>query len=207
MDQSPDFAVPLVRPTVCLHTFPLPFHHWAEKYRVGQSLVTTGVEQVPTRCWPASLKCRSRMHYYLADKEARAHDSQARALLLDAQGFVAEASTASLLIYRAGEGLIWPPLAKILLGISLSTVAGLARGLGIPCSTRDLTPEDVASADEVLLASTSMCVLPVTRFNGRPIADGQPGKVFSSLLAAWSGLVGIDIAAQAQRFADRQPSA
>ena len=188
-------------PTVCLHTYRLPFHLWAEKYREGQRLVTTGVEQVSERCWPPALKCRSRMHYYLADRQAAAIDPQARALLLDAQGFVTEASTANVLIYRAGEGLISPPLPKILRGISLSVVAELAGRLGIPFGERDLTIDDVASADEVLLTSTSVCILPVTQLNGRPIGSGRPGKAFSDLMAAWSEMVGLDIVAQAERQA------
>jgi branched-chain amino acid aminotransferase len=201
----PTFAPPgPPQPTVCLHTYPLPFHLWAEKYRGGQSLATTAVRQVPPECWPVSLKCRSRMHYYLADRQARAADPQARALLLDAQGFVTEASTANLLIYRAGEGLISPPAAKILRGISLSVALELARRLGIAFTERDLTADDVASADEVLLTSTSICVLPATRFNGRPIASARPGTVFSRLMAAWGEMVGIDIVAQAERFAHRQ---
>ena len=115
-------------PTVCLHTYPLPFHLWAEKYREGQALVTTDVEQVSPHCWPAGLKCRSRMHYYLADKRAAAMDPQARALLLDAQGFVTEASTANLLIYHAGRGLASPPSDKILRGISLGVVSEPGQG-------------------------------------------------------------------------------
>ena len=187
------------RPSVYLHTFPLPFDYWAEKYRTGQALAMTGVRQVPPECWPPELKCRSRMHYFLADRQARAIDPEARALLLDAQGFVTEASTANLLVYRAGEGLVSPPASKILHGISLSVATELARGLGIDRRQRDLVPEDVAKADEVLLTSTSICVLPVTRFNKLPIGDGRPGRVFSRLLAAWSQSVGFDIAAQAMQ--------
>jgi branched-subunit amino acid aminotransferase/4-amino-4-deoxychorismate lyase len=186
-------------PGVYLHTFPLPFDHWAEKYRIGQALATTGVRQIPPECWPPELKCRSRMHYFLADRAARAIDPEARALLIDAGGFVTEASTANLLVYRAGEGLVSPPLGKILHGISLAVATALARGLGISFHERDLTPEDVASAEEVLLTGTSICVLPVTRFNGRPIGAGRPGQVFQGLLAAWSEAVGLDIAAQAMR--------
>ncbi len=190
------------RPTVCLHTHPLAFHLWAGKYQSGQALATTGIRQVPEQCWPAELKCRSRMHYYLADREAAAVDPEARALLLDAQGFVTEASTANLLIYRAGEGIVSPPWNKILHGISMSVVVELARRLDIPCRHCDLTPDDVAAADEAMLTSTSTCILPVTRLNGRPIGSGRPGEVFSSLLAAWSGMVGLDIAAQAGKSGD-----
>ncbi len=191
------------RPTVCLHTHPLAFRLWAEEYRSGQTLVATEVRQVSSSSWPAELKCRSRMHYYLADREAAAADPHARALLLDAEGFVTEASTANLLILRAGEGLISPPSEKILPGISMSMVVELARGLGIPCLQRDLTVEDVVSADEAMLTSTSTCILPVVRLDGRPIGAGRPGKVFGELLAAWSRMVGVDIAAQAERFGER----
>jgi len=197
----PTFAQGPTHPTVCLHTYPLPFHHWAAKYRTGQSLVTTNVEQVSERCWPRELKCRSRMHYYLADLQAAVIEPGSRALLLDGKGFVTEASTASLLIYRAGEGLLMPPSAKILHGISLATVVELAQEAGIVVGEREMTVGDVAEADEVFLTSTSMCLLPVTRLDGRPIGSGLPGDIFRRLLAAWSARVGVDIVAQAERFA------
>jgi branched-chain amino acid aminotransferase len=190
-------------PTIGLHTDPLAFRLWADKYRTGQALVTTGVEQVPASSWPRSLKGRSRMHYYLADRQAAVIEPGARALLLDAEGFVVEASTANVMIFRADRGLLSPPRQKVLPGISLAQVNELAEKLNIPCRERELTPDDVAGADEVLLTSTPFCLLPVTRFNGRPIGDGAPGQIFQRLLTAWNELVGIDVAAQAERFARR----
>jgi branched-subunit amino acid aminotransferase/4-amino-4-deoxychorismate lyase len=191
-------------PTIGMHTYLLPFHLWAKRYREGQSLVTTDIEQVPSRCWPAELKCRSRMHYYLADRRAAAIDPHARALLLDSQGLVTETSTANLLTYTAADGLASPPSTKILHGISLSAVRTLAERLEIAWSERELTVDDVASADEVLLTSTPLCLLPVTRLNGRSIGDGQPGPVFRRLLDAWSNWVGTDIVGQAEQFSYRR---
>jgi branched-subunit amino acid aminotransferase/4-amino-4-deoxychorismate lyase len=200
----PSYAPPgPARPTVGLHTHPLPFLLWADTYRGGQALVTTDVRQVPACCWPPGLKCRSRMHYYLADQQAAAVEPGARALLLDQEGFVTETSTANVIAFRSEEGLISPPAEKALHGISQGVVFELAAELGIPASRRDLTPADLAAADEVLLSSTPPCLLPVTRLGGRPIADGKPGAVFRRLLAAWSDLVGLDIVAQAERFAAR----
>ena len=187
------------RPTVGMHTYRLPFALWAEKYRTGQPLVTASVRQVPADCWPADLKCRSRMHYYLADREATAREPGARALLLDLDGRVSEASTANVLVFRRDEGLLSPPLHRILHGISLDVAFRLASQLGIRTGFRDLTPAEVAGADEVLLSSTSPCLLPVTRLDGRPIGTGKPGEVFQSLIAAWSKLVGVDIMDQAVR--------
>jgi branched-subunit amino acid aminotransferase/4-amino-4-deoxychorismate lyase len=191
-------------PTVCLHTHPLPFGFWASKYRTGQALVLTSVMQVPGRCWPAELKCRSRMHYYLADREAARREPSARAVLLDERGHVTEASTANLFIYSEALGLITPPAGSVLPGISASVVLRLAADAGIPAATSFLVPDDLAVADEVLLTSTPWCLLPVTRFEGRPVGRGEPGPVFRRLLTAWSEMVGIDIAAQADRFAARQ---
>lgn len=190
-------------PTVGLHTYPLPFRLWARTYREGQSLRVTPVCQVGPECWPPELKCRSRMHYYLADRAAAAAEPGARALLLDREGFVTEASTANLLVYRRSEGLVSPPFERILHGISMDVVLELGRALGIPSARRGLREEDVAAADEVLLTSTPLCLAPVTRLNGLPVGAGRPGEVFRRLLAAWSVQVGVDIAAQAERFGGR----
>lgn len=191
-------------PTVGLHTFPLAFSLWAEKYRSGRSLVVTRVRQVPAECWPPELKCRSRMHYFLADREAGTIEPGAGALLTDLDGFVTETPTANILIHRQGKGLLTPPHTKTLGGISLRVATELARNLGIGLSERDLRPDDVLAADEVLLTSTPLCVLPVVRLNGKPIGSGQPGPLFQRLVQAWCELVGLDIIGQAAKFARRQ---
>lgn len=190
-------------PTVCMHTFPLRFAVWAAKYRQGESLATTDVEQVSARSWPPELKCRSRMHYYLADRAARFRFPGSRALMTDEDGFVTEATTANIALYSKKAGLGLPPEEKVLPGISLSVLAELADDANISVSQRDLTPLDVAMADEVFLTSTSPCMLPVTRFNGQAIGSGVPGPAFGRFLAAWNELVGLDIVAQAERFASR----
>jgi branched-chain amino acid aminotransferase len=190
-------------PTVCVHTQPLSFGQWSDNYRSGDSLVVTDVLQVPAECWPRALKCRSRMHYYLADKKAREIAPGSRALLLDEDGFVTEASTANVVIYRAGEGLISPPRESVLPGVSIAVLEELAGKLGMAFVHRRLTVADVAAAEEVLLCSTSPCVWSVTQLNGQPIGDGKPGAMSPRLRTAWSELVGIDIEAQAVRFARR----
>jgi len=190
-------------PTVCLHTYPLPFDLWHEKYDDGQALVVPAVRQVPDACWPSALKCRSRMHYYLADRQAAQAEPGARALLVDLQGHVTEASTANIVTYQQTTGLISPLHEKVLPGISLAQVAQSAASLAVPMTERDLTPQSVAASDEVLLTSTPLCLLPVTRLNGQPIGDSKPGPMFRRLLDDWNERVQLDIAAQAHRFAQR----
>lgn len=196
-------AAPHAGPTVCVHTQPLAFGQWADKYRTGDSLAVTDVVQVPMGCWPRELKCRSRMHYYLADQQARHIATGARALLLDEDGLVTEASTANIVIYTATGGLISPPKEQILPGVSVATLQELSSQLGIPFIHRAITVADVAAANEVLLCSTSPCVWSVTHLNGKAIADGKPGPICQRLRTAWGELVGFDIEAQAIRFAKR----
>jgi branched-subunit amino acid aminotransferase/4-amino-4-deoxychorismate lyase len=190
-------------PTVGMHTQPLPFGQWASKYDSGEALVTTSVTQVPATCWPLELKCRSRMHYYLADRQAHQIEPGARALLLDEAGEVTESSTASVLIVHPDSGLLSPPKDKILPGVSVAVIEELARLLSIPFAQRSLHVADFASAGEAILCSTSPCVWSVTRFNGGPIGTGKPGPIAMQLRQAWSDLVGVDIVAQARRFAKR----
>jgi branched-chain amino acid aminotransferase len=201
------FATPGVagagKPTVCVHGYPLPFRQWATQFDSGVKVVVSDHRQVPVNCWPAELKCRSRMHYYLADRDAANRSPGARAIVLDQNGFIAESTTANVLVYHAGEGLISPPLEHILAGVSLGVMKELAAVLNMPFNMRPLSVEDFRTSDEALLTSTSICLLPVVECDGQPIRTGKPGPIYQRLLAAWGNLVGLDVAAQAKRFANR----
>jgi branched-subunit amino acid aminotransferase/4-amino-4-deoxychorismate lyase len=69
---------------------------------------------------------------------------------------------------------------------------------------RPITFEDLRTADEAMLTSTSVCLLPVIECDGRPIGAGKPGPQYRQLLKAWSESVGVDIADQAREFAGRE---
>jgi branched-chain amino acid aminotransferase len=191
------------RPAVCVYGFPLDFYRFAKSYESGVPLCITDIRQTPANCWPPELKCRSRMHYYLADQEAARRYPGSRAVLLDQQGFIGEASTANVVCWFKDRGLVMPKQEGVLPGISQAFLFGLADELGIQRREADITPAEFAAADEVFLTSTSVCLLPVVRVDDAPIGDGHPGPMFGKLLAAWSERVGVDVAAQAKRFATR----
>jgi branched-subunit amino acid aminotransferase/4-amino-4-deoxychorismate lyase len=192
------------RPTICVHGHPLPFHLWAAQFDAGVHVVVSDIRQIPPNCWPSELKCRSRMHYFLADREAAARRPGARAILLDQDGFVAEASTANVLVYRDGEGLVSPPNDHILAGVSLGVVHELAGQIGVPLVTRPLSVAELRAAGEAMLTSTSVCVLPIVECDGRAIGGGTPGPIYRRMLTAWSDLVGLDVAEQARRLSNRK---
>ena len=187
-------------PRVVVHAFPLAFAMWAAAYGSGVSIRCVSVEQIPDACWPLALKCRSRMHYHLADREADTAERGSRAVLCHADGRVSETSTANIAIVRHAA-ILSPPPADALRGVSLHSLRQLAEGAGIAWQETSLREDDLATADEILLTSTPNCLLPATRFNGRPVGVGRPGPVFQTLLARWSESVGLDIAAQARAAA------
>ncbi len=191
------------RPTVGMTTRPLPFSTWASKYREGQHLAISDYRQVPETCWPSELKCRSRMHYYLADRDAQQKFPGSRALLLDQDGLVAEASTASVLMFNRSEGIVAPPIEKVLPSISVATLRTFTDEMNIPFSHREITPNELKKADEVLLTSTSPCVLPGVSIDGATIGSGKPGQMFADMISQWSLTVGVDVIAQANRFQQR----
>jgi len=183
-------------PLVAIHTFPLAFALWAEAYRVGVSLRCVAVQQVPEACWPVQAKVRSRLHYFLADREADAVERGSRAVLCHGDGRVSETSTANIAIVQDGV-ISTPPPSDALRGVSLLYLRQLAESLGILWQERSLQKKDVTKADEILLTSTPNCLLAATRYDGQSIGTGHPGPVQKQLLAAWSQSVGVDIVAQA----------
>lgn len=183
-------------PTLGMHTFPLPFARYRRLFQEGARLVTPRTRHVPPSSVDPRIKQRSRLHWWLAEREAQDIEPGASALLLNESGHVTETAAANFLIVRGGT-VLTPPRSSVLNGVSLQVVEELCAGLGIPFAEHPLTPEDCRAADEALLSCTSFCLAGVSRINGTPLA--HPGPVFERLLAAWSQLVGREIRGQILR--------
>jgi branched-subunit amino acid aminotransferase/4-amino-4-deoxychorismate lyase len=187
-------------PTVCVHTFPLPFELWADKCDDGQHLVTPSIRHIPPESLDPKIKSRSRLNWYLADQQARLVDSSAGALVLDRDGNITETSTANF--FLVSNGTILTPSPRIALGgVSQKVVLELAAKLGIPSVAADLQIYDALNAHEAFTSSTPYCMLPVTRINGCQIGTGRRGPIFDRLVAAWNDLAGLDIIGQIRKGA------
>lgn len=179
-------------PTFCAHTFPLPIDCWREKYRTGQSLVVPSIHQIPPEILNPQVKYRSRLHWYLADREAQQSDPTAVALLQNQRGHLTETNSGNFFIVTDGR-ILTPADGDTLPGISQAYVQELANALSIPYEAVDITLAMALEADEAFTTSTSYCVWPVTRLNQQSIGTGVPGPVTQALLQAWSTAVGFDI--------------
>ena len=126
--------------------------------------------------------------------------SGAQALLTDERGFITEGTGNNFFMVRDGE-IYTPRPHDILRGVSRQACIELAGNRGLTVHEVDLEPYDVRAADEAWFTSTTICMVPITQFEFRPVGNGKPGPVYSQLLAAWSDEVGVDIAAQAREYA------
>jgi branched-chain amino acid aminotransferase len=107
------------------------------------------------------------------------------ALLLNQEGYVAEATGDNVFIVKDGV-LITPTIyAGILKGITRDTVLELAQRDGVPTREELFNLVDVYSADECFLTGTGAELIPVIAVDSRTIGDGKPGPVFKKLLAAF----------------------
>lgn len=179
-------------PSVCVHSFTLRRDRWKEQYTHGLSLVIPSVRAIPPATIDPRIKYRSRLHWFLADREARLTDPQAMALLLDGEGHLTETSSGNIILFD-GRTLRMPREECVLGGISQQVVLELAAAIDIAHRVEDLTVADLLAAEEAFVSSSSYCLLAVTRVNGKAIGSGKPGPLYQRLIESWSRLVEIDI--------------
>jgi len=183
-------------PNVIVECVPLPLRERARHFRDGIEVITPSLRRTP----PDSLSPRAKMHQYLnlvlADREVKAQNPEAWAVLLDVNGNLAEGQGSNIFLVRDGI-LLTPRERYVLPGISRQAVIDLAGQLEIPFEEKDLDLYDAYTVDECFLTSTSLCICGVRSLNGRALAAGKvPGPVTQRLTDAYKHLVGCDFVAQ-----------
>ena len=102
------------------------------------------------------------------------------ALLLDAEGYVAEGSGENIFIVRNGE-LLTPDLTSALEGITRDTIITLAGECGLKVREKRITRDETYIADEAFFTGTAAEVTPIREIDGRRIGTGTRGPVTEKL--------------------------
>lgn len=131
--------------------------------------------------------CGDYVNSILAKREALL-DGYDEAILLDSQGFVAEASGENVFLVRDGE-LRTPPLQTVLEGVTRASVIEIARDKGIPVRETSITRDELYVADEVFLTGTAAELTPVREIDHRQIGRGRRGPIAKSLQDAFFAVV------------------
>jgi D-alanine transaminase len=183
-----DHAFPKdVSPTVFLMTGPLSVPA-PEAVNQGVSAVT-----LPDNRW---LRCDLKTTALLPNvllRQAAVDAGAAEAVLLR-EGVLTEGAASNIFVVKDGV-LLSPPKSNLILpGITYDVILELARAHGLPCEVREVSEEEVRSAQEVWLSSSTREVLAITRLDGKPVGDGKPGPAFHKMYGLFQ-----ELKAQARR--------
>ena len=138
----------------------------------GAHLWVTETRRAPDAAINQRVKSFNRMDLTRAQFEAFDADADGP-VLLSTDGYLTEGPGYNVWIIKDGQALT--PGENLLQGITRLAVFDLCNELGLRPETANLTPEDLANADEAFISTSGGGVIPVTRVNGRPIGNGALG--------------------------------
>jgi branched-chain amino acid aminotransferase len=162
----------------------------SEYYERGLDIITVPTVRNLHSALNPAIKSLNYLNNILAKIEANNGGCE-EAIMLNAEGYVAECTGDNLFIVK-GQNLMTPPLsAGALYGITRGVVMELARNHGLTVAEPNLTRYDLFNADECFLTGTGAEVIPVVKIDGRVIGQGQPGPVTQDLVHKYKELTKI----------------
>ncbi len=149
-------------------------------YRRGLKIITVPTTRNLHSALNPAIKSLNYLNNILAKIEANNGGCE-EAVMLNAEGFVAECTGDNIFVVKNGA-LLTPPLAAgALYGITRQTVMELADEAGLKVSEPNLTRYDLFCANECFLTGTGAEIVPVVKIDGRTIGTGKPGAVTRQL--------------------------
>jgi len=153
-------------------------------YEEGLSIITVGTLRNHTEAVNPKIKSLNYLNNILAKIEA-INAGCMEAIMLNPQGFVAEATGDNVFAVRGKVLITPPPWCGTLDGITRNVVMQLASDRGFEAVEDVLTRYDLYTADEVFLTGTAAEVIPVVKIDRRTIGSGKPGAVTRQLAQAF----------------------
>jgi len=144
-----------------------------ERYRDGVRLVTSSLRRSASDALPPQVKSLNYLTSVLASIEARRQGAD-EAVLLNAQGLIAECTADNLFLVSRGRVLTPSVASGALAGITRTLVMQLLAEEGIEAAEAPLTPADAWTADELFLTGTGAEIVPVCEIDGRPLPAARP---------------------------------
>lgn len=109
-------------------------------------------------------------------------------IMMDAQGFAAEASGENIFVVRKGR-VKTPPITNALDGITRDTVIQLLKDEGVQVEECLMTRDELYIADEIFMTGTAAEITPVRELDHRKIGSGKPGPITQKVQSLYFDLV------------------
>ena len=166
-------------PTVFLFADPL-LPPPAEALANGVCAVT----QADVRWLRCNIKAISLLANVLA-KQYAVDEGVAETILLR-DGLLIEGSASNIFVVKDGVILAPPPSHLMLTGITYDLILELAQQHGMPLQVCEIDAQQLRTADEVWLTSSSKEVLAVVELDGQPVGKGIPGPIYHAMYKHYS---------------------
>ena len=144
-----------------------------------------------TRQFPNSLMTKSKItggyvNGVMAHDQAKNNGYQ-EAILLDTNGFVAEGSGQNIFIVKNGN-LLTPELTCCLNGITRRSVIQMAKDKGIEVHERQITRDELYTADEIFFSGTAVEITPIRSVDKVVIGQGKRGEITKIIQETYLGI-------------------
>jgi len=176
------------KPTVIIIAEPTIALHKKEAREKGITALLTWVRRDPIDSTSHEVKSLNYLNSILAKIEANVAGFD-DAIFLDKNGNVSEATGANIFVVKDGVVMTPPTSTGILLGITRKIVMEIAESLGYKVVEKNITPQELFSADEVFLSGTAAEITPVREVNKRTVGEGKPGKITKQIMREFEKLV------------------
>lgn len=176
------------KPTVIVITEQMIVLHSKEKTERGITAMITWVKRDPVDATSHEVKSLNYLNSILGKIEANITGAD-EAIVLDKTGFVSEGVAENVFIVKEGKVITPPTSTGALRGITRIAVMKLVEKLGYPLVERNITPNELFTADEVFFTGTAVEITPVREINKRMIGDGKLGPITKRLIQEFNKLV------------------
>lgn len=122
------------------------------------------------------IKATALLANVLLRQEAIARGAAEAVLIRD--GKVTEGAASNIFAVVSGKLVTAPKGPFILPGVTRDLILEIARGNDVDCSERLLSLEELRSADEVWLTSSTKEILPIVELDGTRVGEGRAGTLF-----------------------------
>ena len=165
-----------------------PTYFGAESIEQGIDVMVSSF----TRQFPNSLMTKSKIsggyvNGVMAHDQAKNNGYQ-EAILLDTNGFVAEGSGQNIFIVKDGN-LLTPELTCCLNGITRRSVMQIAKDKGIDIQERQITRDELYTADEIFFSGTAVEITPIRSVDKVAIGPGKRGEITTVIQETYSAIV------------------
>ncbi|MEX6358804.1 D-amino-acid transaminase [Staphylococcus cohnii] len=180
------------------HAFPTPSVEanvmaFTKTYERPYKLLEEGINAITTediRWLRCDIKSLNLLGNVLAKERAVKYNAQEA--IQHRGDIVTEGSSSNVYAIKAGEIYTHPVNNYILNGITRMVIKDIAEEKGIPFNEGTYTVDFLRNADEIIVSSTSIEVMPVVKLDGEQVGDGEVGSITKSLQEGFNSYIDTD---------------